>query len=392
MAGPSFEDGFNLPGAADLSVRVVKNAQDNQEELVMGDTPPGPGPAGLLTDSHEMDSGDGILDVPVFSGSRRESDLHEKISCDGILAVPVFSGFRRESDLHEKLSCDGILAVPAASGPWCCSGPGFAGLRGRRASRAARRVQISESSLNRSSKCVDSAQSRSFSDNFLPHRRVISCDNDLLALDLLSKSSLVSDSRVSGASFVSRPVGCVRASVLSGVSARCVGCGCSLDGSDASRCRVCAEDACGVMANSGSDHIDRNSWKHGPEVSGGTKTLNQCSGTKDGRSFVDTVVGGAALAQYLRGAPEGTKVEAWEGRIFTCSRPTSWDVSVAEGCQVTVSAVYLPKKRPGPPAARASLQDFIWLVTVALHCFLGNLDLPRCSQGFAGYACSRVLF
>ena len=51
------------------------------------------------------------------------------------------------------------------------------------------------------------------------------------------------------------------------------------------------------------------------------------------------------------GAPEGTKVEAWEGRIFTCSRYTSWDVSVAEGCKVTVSAVYLLKKRPGPPAA-----------------------------------------
>ena len=40
-------------------------------------------------------------------------------------------------------------------------------------------------------------------------------------------------------------------SVVSGVSARCVCCGCSLVGSDASRCRVCAEDACGVMANSG---------------------------------------------------------------------------------------------------------------------------------------------
>ena len=192
----------------------------------------------------------------------------------------------------------------------------------------------------------------SFSDNFEPHRRVISCDNDLLALDLLSKSTSVSDSRVLSAFSVSRPVGCVRASVLSGVSARCVCCGGSLDGSDVSWCRVCAEDACGGMANSGSDHIDRNSWKHGPEVSGGTKALIQCSGTTDRRSFVDTVVGGAALAQYLRGAPEGTKVEAWEGRIFTCSRPVSWDVSVAEGCKVTVSAVYLPKKRPGPPAAR----------------------------------------
>ena len=79
--------------------------------------------------------------------------------------------------------------------------------------------------------------------------------------------------------------------------------------------------------------------------------LTQSSGYKDGCSFVDTVIGRAALEQYLRGAPKGTKVEAWEGRIFTCSRPTSWDVSVAEGCKVTVSAVYLPKKRPGPPAA-----------------------------------------
>ena len=70
----------------------------------------------------------------------------------------------------------------------------------------------------------------------------------------------------------------------------------------------------------------------------------------DGCSFVDTVVGRAALAQYLRGAPEGTKVEAWEGRIFTSSRPVTWDVSVAEGCIVTVSAVYLPKKRTGLPA------------------------------------------
>ena len=112
-----------------------------------------------------------------------------------------------------------------------------------------------------------------------------------------------------------------------------------------------------------------------------------------GCSFVDTALGGATLEQFLRGAPKGTQVEAWEGRIFTCSRPASWDVSVAEGCKVTVSAVYLPKKRPGPPAARrASLPDFIWLVTVALHCFFGNLDLPRCSEGFAGSACSCILF
>ena len=44
--------------------------------------------------------------------------------------------------------------------------------------------------------------------------------------------------------------------------------------------------------------------------------LTQSSGYRDGRSFVDTVIGRAALEQYLRGAPKGTKVEAWEGRNF----------------------------------------------------------------------------
>ena len=48
VAGPSFEDGFNLPGAVDLSENVVKDAQDNQEEPVMEDTPPGPGSAGFF--------------------------------------------------------------------------------------------------------------------------------------------------------------------------------------------------------------------------------------------------------------------------------------------------------------------------------------------------------
>ena len=114
-----------------------------------------------------------------------------------------------------------------------------------------------------------------------------------------------------------------------------------------SLCERCTSICCSY----GTDLIDHNSWKHGSEAAGGTKVLSLSSGFKDRCSFVDTVLGGAALEQYLRGAPKGTKVEAWEGRIFTCSRPVSWDVSVAEGCNVTVSAVYLPKKRPGPPAA-----------------------------------------
>ena len=107
MAGPSFEDGFNLPGAVDLSANVVKDAQDHQEEAGDGSTPPGPGSAGFL------------------------SDLHETVSVDGTSAVPVFAGSRRSSDQHGKSSVDGVFADP-----------GFAGLRGHRAHRAARCVQV----------------------------------------------------------------------------------------------------------------------------------------------------------------------------------------------------------------------------------------------------------
>ena len=56
------------------------------------------------------------------------------------------------------------------------------------------------------------------------------------------------------------------------------------------------------MHDSETDFIDHNSWKHGHEADGGTEALNQSSGYVDGCSFVDTVVGRAALAQYLRGS------------------------------------------------------------------------------------------
>ena len=142
---------------------------------------------------------------------------------------------------------------------------------GRRALRSGKRAV---SARERASGFQCGSQSRCFADNFEPYRRVISCDSDLLAHDHPSMSSLASVSRVLCARSVPCPVGCVRASVVSGVSAPCVCCGCLLAGSDASRCRVCAEVACGVMADSGSDHIDRNSWKHGTEASGGTKASN----------------------------------------------------------------------------------------------------------------------
>ena len=169
-----------------------------------------------------------------------------------------------------------------------------------------------------------------FAGIFVPYRRVVSCDSDLDSLHLLAPS-------VSG-SFVS----------LRSVSRVSLCCGACV-GEFGARCGVFSEHV-GDCVNSEGDLSGHNSWKHGHEVAGGTKVLSQSSGLRDGCCFVDTVLGRAALAQYLRGAPEGTKVEAWEGRIFACSGPITWDVSVAEGCTVTVSAVYLPQKRTGLPA------------------------------------------
>ena len=79
------------------------------------------------------------------------------------------------------------------------------------------------------------------------------------------------------------------------------------------RCGVSSEHV-GDCVNSEGDLSGHNSWKHGHEAAGGTKVLSLSSGSKNRCSFVDTVLGGAALEQ--RGAPKGTKVEAWEGRIF----------------------------------------------------------------------------
>ena len=256
---------------------------------------------------------------------------------------------------------------------------GSAGVLGRRALRSSRGAQA----LVSSSAWRVASQSQvddKFADNFVPCRRVTSCDSDLDSLHLIAPS-------VSGSSVSLRSVS--RVSLCCGA---CVGeCGAR---------RGVSSEHVGDSVNSEGDLSDHNSWKHGPEASGGTKALNQGSGNMGGRSFVDTAVGGAALAQCLRGVPEGTKVEAWEGRIFTCSRTTTWEVSVAEGCKVTVSAIYLPKKRPGLPApgplyrylfgwSRLLYTPFpgIWIFQGALRSsqvcilFLYVLDFSSCLSG-----------
>ena len=77
-------------------------------------------------------------------------------------------------------------------------------------------------------------------------------------------------------------------------------------------------------------------------------------------------------------SPEGTKVEAWEGRIFTCSRP---HVSVAAGCIVTVSAVYLPKKRPGLPAPGPLYRILFGWSRLLYTSSSGRGIFSRCSEG-----------
>ena len=215
--------------------------------------------------------------------------MERLLSNDGTLVVPAASGSWRCSDQHGKSSVDGLFATP-----------GFAGLRGRRrASRAARRVQVSENSCNCSDSCARS---------FVPHRRVISRDSDLHALGVsISSSSCLA--RVS----VSRVPGELSASFSL--------CGRALVCESGALCRVCVKDARQSVVGYGTDLIDHKLWKHGHEAAGETKVLSLSSGSRDGCSFVDIVLRGAALEQYLRGAPKGTKVEAWEGRIFTCSRP-----------------------------------------------------------------------
>ena len=143
--------------------------------------------------------------------SRRCSDQHDTFSGVGILADPVSAGLRA-GDLVSRSSRSSTRL-------------------GRRALRAARRVQVSENSFC----CTDS-----FARSFVPHRRVVSSTSDL---------ARASVPRVSGE-----------------LSASCSCCGRALVCESGALYRVCAEDARQSVVSSGGDHFDRNSWKHGHEA------------------------------------------------------------------------------------------------------------------------------
>ena len=56
---------------------------------------------------------------------------------------------------------------------------------------------------------------------------------------------------------------------------------------------------------------------------------------------------------------------------------------------MTLSAVYLPNKRPGLLALYRVLCGWSRLLYTS---FLGDMDLSRCSEGIAGFAYDCVLF
>ena len=87
-------------------------------------------------------------------------------------------------------------------------------------------------------------------------------------------------------------------------------------------------------------------------------------------------VGAADLAQYLRRAPEGVQVGAWE---VACS-PARSPQDVAEGCEVTLSAVLIPPK----PDLK------IGVTSVGRSCF--TTPVPGCTAGGASFACAGSWF
>ena len=258
-----------------------------QEEQVMGDTPPGsrgcsdaalaaPSLAALHTPWKAQGGSDKEADQP--KASRVKFDVLGPWDDGGSLprcSSRFVEGTGRETfetAKPDEYSFDGVVPVSA-----CTAGA---------AAPSPLSAQVSApcglDSFVRVSWFADK-----FADNFVPYRRVSNSDSDLALLSPPSSS-------VPCPSVSSWSVGRFRSGALVGGSGAL--CGVCME-----QVRVCVDDL-------ESYHSDHNSWKHGPHVAGGTKASYQCSEAEVGRTFVDNVSGGADMAQYLRGAPEGTKV------------------------------------------------------------------------------------
>ena len=74
------------------------------------------------------------------------------------------------------------------------------------------------------------------------------------------------------------------------------------------------------------------------------------------------------------------QVEVWEGRVLTCFRPKTWVEAIAEGCEVTMSAMTGFLKGPQVPGLgpfqrdstgwskkRHTSRSWLWLFRCALQ-------------------------
>ena len=100
-------------------------------------------------------------------------------------------------------------------------------------------------------------------------------------------------------------------------------------------------------------------WAHAHGGGPGTKTLRQCSGNQVGRPAVKTAPRTASVENYLRRPPKEVQVEAWEGRVLTRFRPQTWVETIAEGCEVTMSAMADFLKGPQVPGPGPFQRDSV---------------------------------
>ena len=143
-------------------------------------------------------------------------------------------------------------------------------------------------------------------------------------------------------------------------------------------CESCTHVVSVCVHDSGTDLVDHNSWKHGHEAAGDTKVLSLSSGFKDRCSFVDTVLGRAALEQYLRGA--------WAVR---CTYRTAW--AVQSCCRCSYSCGSGPAVGPQVSGNWEFLRGLWRAVAPLMAPWCADEEMPTCANlNFYGGSGSHV--
>ena len=116
--------------------------------------------------------------------------------------------------------------------------------------------------------------------------------------------------------------------------------------------------------------------------------MNQGSGTMDGRSLVDTVVGRAALSQY-EGRQKERKLRRWKVAFLRVLDPPLGKFRSLKGVWLLCQLCIFLKRDLG--FLRLGLFTSFYLVGHGCFTLLRGMDLSRCSEGFAGLACACIL-